>query len=72
MVDRVNRTRLLSIAIEAAEQCGRLTVPEIDPPTSLDERLESRPDGALLYFGDETGGGLPLLETLRGAGPAIC
>jgi 16S rRNA (uracil1498-N3)-methyltransferase len=69
VVDRINRARILSIAIEAAEQSGRLTVPEIEPPTSLDQRLESWTDGRLLYFGDETGAGGPLLETLRDKGP---
>jgi len=69
VVDRISRARVLSIAIEAAEQSGRLTVPEIDPPTSLDQRLESWPDGRLLYFGDETGSGEPLLGTLRAKGP---
>ena len=69
VVDRINRARILSIAIEAAEQSGRLTVPEIDPPTSLDQRLETWPDDRLLYFGDETGAGQPLLETLRNNGP---
>jgi 16S rRNA (uracil1498-N3)-methyltransferase len=68
VVDRINRARILSIAIEAAEQCGRLTVPEIDLPTSLDQRLESWPADRLLYFGDETGTGAPLLETLKTRG----
>jgi 16S rRNA (uracil1498-N3)-methyltransferase len=69
VVDRINRARILSIAIEAAEQSGRLTVPEIDPPTSLDRRLETWPDDRVLYFGDETGAGQPLLATLRDNGP---
>jgi 16S rRNA (uracil1498-N3)-methyltransferase len=69
VVDRISRSRVLSIAIEAAEQSGRLTVPEIDPPLPLDQRLESWPDGRLLYFGDETGAGEPLLGTLREKGP---
>jgi 16S rRNA (uracil1498-N3)-methyltransferase len=68
VVDRINRARILTIAIEAAEQSGRLTVPEIDLPTSLDQRLESWPGDRLLYFGDETGAGAPLLETLRTRG----
>ena len=73
VVDRVNRARVHSIAIEAAEQCGRLTIPEIDQPISLEERLESWPDDRLLLFADETGGGQPLLETLqaRGAGDLL-
>ncbi len=32
---RVNETRLAAIAIEAAEQCERLTVPTIRPPADL-------------------------------------
>jgi 16S rRNA (uracil1498-N3)-methyltransferase len=69
VVDRINRARVQAIAIEAAEQSGRLTVPEIDLPTSLDQRLESWPADRLLYFGDETGAGAPVLEALRTRGP---
>ena len=39
---RVNRERLRAIAIEAAEQCERLTVPDIRPPQAL-----ARPAAAL-------------------------
>jgi 16S rRNA (uracil1498-N3)-methyltransferase len=69
VVDRVNRTRLLSVAIEAAEQCGRLTLPELGWPLDLGECLASRPAGERLYFGDETGGGLPILDALGRFGP---
>jgi 16S rRNA (uracil1498-N3)-methyltransferase len=69
VVDRINRARVLSIAIEAAEQSGRLTIPEFELPISLDERLESWPEDRLLLFGDESGSGAPLLETLRTHGP---
>jgi 16S rRNA (uracil1498-N3)-methyltransferase len=69
VVDRVNRSRVLSIAIEAAEQCGRLTIPEIDLPTSLDDCLESWPDDRPLFVGDGSGEGEPLLESLRARGP---
>lgn len=69
VVDRINRSRVLTIAIEAAEQCGRLTIPDMDPPLPLDERLDDRQTDRLLYFGDETGAGTPLLEALRAHGP---
>ena len=69
VVDRVNRARVLSIAIEAAEQCGRLTIPEFEPPIALDERLESWPEDRLLLYADESGAGEPLLEILRARGP---
>jgi 16S rRNA (uracil1498-N3)-methyltransferase len=68
VVDRVNRSRVLSIAIEAAEQSGRLTIPEFELPMSLDELVETWPDDRLLLFGDESGAGAPLLETLRARG----
>lgn len=68
VVDRVNRSRVLSIAIEAAEQSGRLTIPEFELPMSLDELVETWPDDRLLLFGDESGAGAPLLETLRAKG----
>jgi 16S rRNA (uracil1498-N3)-methyltransferase len=34
-VERVNTDRLAAHAIEAAEQCGRLSVPEVRPPIAL-------------------------------------
>ena len=69
VVDRVNHTRLLSVAIEAAEQCGRLTLPELGWPLDLGDCLANRPAGERLYFGDETGGGLPILDALERFGP---
>jgi 16S rRNA (uracil1498-N3)-methyltransferase len=69
VVDRINRGRTMSIAIEAAEQCGRLTIPEVDLPMSLDERIDGRPAGSVLYFGDADGGGEPLIDALDEHGP---
>ena len=40
---RVNEDRLRAIAIEAAEQSERLTVPPVDPPTRLDACLAHWP-----------------------------
>lgn len=48
--------RLESIAIEAAEQCGRTRLPEIDEPVSLTQFLERRNKQRTLYFADEQGG----------------
>jgi 16S rRNA (uracil1498-N3)-methyltransferase len=64
VVDRINRNRLLAIAIEAAEQCGRLTLPEVEQPLPLAERLADRANGDCLFVGDETGNGLPLADAL--------
>ena len=73
IVDRVNLARLASIAIEATEQCGRMTVPEIVPAQPLAERLASWPAGRLLYHADETGGGQPIAGALstHGAGDLL-
>jgi 16S rRNA (uracil1498-N3)-methyltransferase len=64
VVDRINRNRLLAIAIEAAEQCGRLTLPEVEQPLPLAERLADRANGDCLFVGDETGNALPLADAL--------
>jgi 16S rRNA (uracil1498-N3)-methyltransferase len=55
IVDRVKLERLRAIAIEAAEQCGRTRLPQIDEPISLGQLLEL-PKARTLYFADETGG----------------
>jgi 16S rRNA (uracil1498-N3)-methyltransferase len=69
IVDRVRLERLESIAIEAAEQCGRTRLPEIDEPRPLRQFLERRDSARTLYFADE-GGGQAAAETFK-AGPAL-
>lgn len=54
VVERLNPDRLLAIAIEAAEQCGRTRLPELPSPIKLDALLAA-PPGRIL-FADETGG----------------
>ncbi len=54
VVERVKLERLQSIAIEAAEQCGRTLLPEIAEPMTLARLLEQ--DRGTLYFADENGG----------------
>jgi 16S rRNA (uracil1498-N3)-methyltransferase len=58
VVERVKLERLESIAIEAAEQCGRTRLPEIAEPVQLATFLEQR-EGRMLYFADESGGEPP-------------
>ena len=70
VVARVNLERLAAIAIEAAEQCERLTVPAVAPPAPLDAVLEGWPAGRRLFAADEAGGGVPLATVLRAAPPA--
>ena len=43
VVDRLNRERLGRIAVEAAEQCGRLDVPEVAPLAPLRDLLGEWP-----------------------------
>jgi 16S rRNA (uracil1498-N3)-methyltransferase len=71
-VTRVNEERLQAIAIEAAEQCERLSVPEVRSAESLDTLLAGWPVGRHLILLDESGGGLPIARALEGliAGPA--
>jgi 16S rRNA (uracil1498-N3)-methyltransferase len=57
--------RLEAIAVEAAEQCGRLTVPPIDPPCAFPAWLAERDAGVPLLHADERGGGVPILEAAR-------
>jgi 16S rRNA (uracil1498-N3)-methyltransferase len=64
--DKANVDRLAAIAVEAAEQTGRLDVPEILAPVKLSKLLDGWDAGRRLMFCDETGGA-PVLEALGGA-----
>jgi 16S rRNA (uracil1498-N3)-methyltransferase len=50
---RMNETRLASIAIEAAEQCERLTVPTLHPPRPLAGLLSDWPADRRLFLAAE-------------------
>jgi 16S rRNA (uracil1498-N3)-methyltransferase len=77
--DHTNVSRLQAIATEAAEQTGRLDVPQVLAPEKLEQMLYSWEAGRALMFCDEAGddssaqwGGAqgrakPALEALRGA-----
>lgn len=56
IVDRVKVERLESIAIEAAEQCGRTRIPHISEPLPLAHLLDHGDASRTLYFADESGG----------------
>lgn len=53
VAERVNADRMLANAIEAAEQCGILRIPAIDPLRSLEAVLEQWPQDKPLIFCDE-------------------
>ncbi|HEX3665039.1 MAG TPA: 16S rRNA (uracil(1498)-N(3))-methyltransferase [Rhizomicrobium sp.] len=63
MVHRVNTDRIRANAIEAAEQSGRTTVPEIREPLELLRLLAEWPHERKLLFCDEAGGP-PICEVL--------
>ena len=65
-LDHIRLDRLDAIAEEAAEQTGRLDVPEIVAPQKLDALLDGWDPARRLMFCDETGGE-PVMTALRGA-----
>jgi 16S rRNA (uracil1498-N3)-methyltransferase len=69
IADRVKLERLEAITIEAAEQCGRTRLPEIDEPITLKQLLSARDGERRLYFADESGGE-PAAASFA-AGPAL-
>ena len=69
VVGRLNAQRLAAIGIEAAEQCGRLTVPTLNPPCPLGDVVKAWPADRTLIFADEAGAP-PLATVAAGiAGP---
>jgi 16S rRNA (uracil1498-N3)-methyltransferase len=52
-VARVNLERIRANAIEAAQQCGILTLPDIRAPVGLDRMIAERDPGRVLVFCDE-------------------
>ena len=67
-VDFLKLGRLDAIAIEAAEQTGRLDVPVIDDPMKLDKILDGWDPARKLVFCDEGGDARPMIEALAGSG----
>ena len=70
VASRVNAERLTAHLVEAAEQCERLTMPALRPPSPLDKALADWPAGRILLFLDESGEGRPLAEVLAAIPPA--
>jgi 16S rRNA (uracil1498-N3)-methyltransferase len=64
--ERLNAERLRALAIAAAEQCERLSVPRIAIPEPLDQVLLGWPAERLLLLCDESGSGVPIAEALAG------
>lgn len=62
--DRTNVARLQAIAVEAAEQTGRLDVPEVFAPRRLEALLDDWTPGRRLMFCDEAGDAKPALQAV--------
>ena len=69
IVGRINAERMAANAVEAAEQSGRLSVPDIREAVPLEKLLASWPKERRLYFCDEGGDAAPLVQAVR-PGPA--
>jgi len=66
--DHTNLTRLSAIAAEAAEQTGRLDVPQVLAPEKLERLIADWPSDRRIVFCDEAGDAPPLADALAQAG----
>jgi len=69
VMSRVNTERLAANMVEAAEQCERLTIPEMAEPAALDKVLAGWDAERPLLFLDESGAGQPIATALAGMAP---
>jgi 16S rRNA (uracil1498-N3)-methyltransferase len=69
-VSRVNSERMRANVIEAAEQCGILTIADVAEPIPLDRYLDRRPPQRLLIFCDEAADTANPLQALQSDGMA--
>ena len=70
-VTRVNADRMRANVIEAAEQCERLTVPEVREAAPLGKLFDAWPRDRRILFADETRDGRPIAEALATARAAM-
>jgi 16S rRNA (uracil1498-N3)-methyltransferase len=69
-VNRVNIERMRANVIEAAEQCGILSLASVEQPVALDRWLSQRTDQRLLIFCDEAAETADSVAALAEAGKA--
>lgn len=73
-VHKLNLDRLRANAVEAAEQCGILSIPVIDAPLKIERLLENWDADRQILFcdeGAETDNPLPLLASLKRGSKAV-
>ncbi len=69
---RVNEERMRANAVEAAEQCGILILPEVRKPEELDIAIRTWPADRTLVFCDEDADSLPSpVQALRDIGERL-
>ena len=68
-VDRVNTERLRANVREAAEQCERLSLPEVSDPLALDQLLADWPEERRILYCAEAGEAQPISECLADLQP---
>lgn len=68
VVERVKTERIAVNAMEAAEQCERLTLPAVEGPQPLAKRLDVWPAGRRLLLCAEAGDAVPIREVLESGG----
>ncbi|MHA7818921.1 MAG: 16S rRNA (uracil(1498)-N(3))-methyltransferase [Erythrobacter sp.] len=56
VADKLNLDRARTVTTEAAEQCARTALPELERPAKLDALLGDWPEDRALFFADEEGG----------------
>ena len=69
VVGRVNTDRLQANAIEAAEQCERLSLPAVREPEPLADAIGGWPADRRLLYADERAGAAPVARALAGEAP---
>ena len=69
VTEKVKTARLFANAVEAAEQCGILRVPEVREPEKLSKVLDGWDAERLLIFADETAPAASPLEALSAQVP---
>lgn len=63
IVRSVNIQKLDAVAIEAAEQCERLNIPQIDDAISLGELLAQNRDNEIIFYADESQENVSILHS---------
>jgi 16S rRNA (uracil1498-N3)-methyltransferase len=70
VADKLNLERAQHIVTEAAEQCARTALPEVQAPAKLEALLRDWPEDRVLFFADEDGGEAAQPCFVRHGGPA--